>query len=272
MRATKSNTTEPLDAQDLQVGKAVAKALGILDCFTEQVPRLALAEICAKVGLAPSTVRRFLATLESLGYVQRDSMGLYQLGAHLLSHAPAALAGYEVRNQALPVLEDLSKATGLNANLAVLHEGRILYLAATSHNVLHRHFGVPGRLGSAHATAMGKLLLAYLPLESAMLAVEQAGGLPARTAKTITTWERLAEELASIRERGYAVDDEEVAEGGLCLAAPVRDRTGQVVAAMSASGMTWEIDRAKIEEVAEAIKRHAGILSYKLGYAFSMHW
>lgn len=261
------------DSQSQQLTRSVAKALRILECFSERSPRLGFAELCEAVDLAPTTVRRLLATMESLGYLQHDSFGQYRLGPRSLALAAPALAGYEIRNQALPVLDELSTVTGLNANLAVLYEGRLLYLACTSLNLPRRlHFGVPGRLAAIQGTAIGKVLLAHLPADEARRVLEKGGGLIARTPRTVTRWEDLLEEFARVRERGYAIDDEEVAAGGFCLAAPVRDRSGQVVAGISASGMTWEIDRTKVEGIASAVTGQAETLSFKLGFAFATEW
>jgi len=261
------------ETQTQRLTRSVAKALGILESFTERVPSLSFTELAQSSDLAPSTLRRLLTTLESLGYLQQDAHGLYRLGARALGLAPPALAGYEVRNQALPVLDELSVETGLNSNLGILYDGRMLYLASVARNLPHRRlFGVPGRMAAAHSTALGKVLLAFRPFGEVVAMLEKAGGLIRRTPKTITTWEALEAELARVRELGYAFDDEEAASGGLCVAAPARDRTGEVVAAISASGMSWEIDRAKLDELAAKVVRQAETLSYKLGYAFAAEW
>ena len=102
--------------------------------------------------------------------------------------------------------------------------------------------------------------------------IEKNGGLFRRTPKTITSWEELERELERIRERGYALDDEEASTGGLCVAAPVRDRSGEVVASISASGMISEIDRCKIDQLAATVISNAEAMSYKLGYAFATEW
>lgn len=260
------------DVQVQQLTRSVAKAFSILESFSERQPRLTLADLCELVELSPSTLRRLLATLESLGYLAHDSFGQYMLGGRALSLAPVALAANETRTQALPIIEDLSNSTGLNANVGTLYEGRLLYLACVSQNVLRRHFGVPGRLAAAHSTGIGKVLLAYRTFEEVRQMIEKNGGLFRRTPKTITSWEELERELERIRERGYALDDEEASTGGLCVAAPVRDRSGEVVASISASGMISEIDRCKIDQLAATVISHAEALSYKLGYAFATEW
>lgn len=265
--------TEFSEAQVQQLTRSVAKAFSILEVFSERAPQLALGEIAEAVDIAPTTLRRLLATLESLGYVQRDPVGRYQLGVRALNLAPAALAGYEIRTHALPILDDLSSETGLNANLGVLHEGRVLHLANVSRNLpRRRHFGVPGRLALPNATALGKTMLAFRDFAQVRELLSRSGGLVQRTPRTIATWEALSDELALVRERGYAYEDQETALDGRCVAAPVRDRSGQVVAAISASGMTWEITPEKVEELAQVVIHHAESLSFKLGYAFATEW
>ncbi|HLH74404.1 MAG TPA: IclR family transcriptional regulator [Chloroflexota bacterium] len=255
-----------------QVTPSVAKAFRILECFSERRPRLTFAELAEQVDLPPTTLRRLLATLESLDYVQHDPLGLYRLGPRALALSPAALAGYDVRNQALPVLDDLAILTSLNANLGTLYQGRLLYLACVSHNVTRRIFSVPGRLAMAHCTALGKVMLASRPLDEVPSIVALAGGLVKRTVHTRTTWEDLEAELAQVRERGYAVDDEEVAIGSRCIAAPVRGQSGEVIAALGVNGTTEEIERDRIPELISVVRQSAETLSYKLGAAFAREW
>ena len=261
------------ESQVQQLTRSVAKAFGILEVFSERSPQLSLGEIAEAVDIAPTTLRRLLATLESLGYVERDPLGRYQLGVRALGLAPAALAAYDVRIQALPLLDELATKTGLNANLGVLRDGRLLYLASIVGNLpRRRHFSVPGRIATAHANALGKVMLADLDYAAARALLEKAGGLIARTPKTIADWDALEAELARVREQGYAVDEEEATLGGRCVAVPVHDRSGSVVAAISASGMTWEVSPERIPELAATAGACAATLSFKLGYSFATEW
>lgn len=270
---TPSSSSEANEAQAQQLTGSVAKAFRILESFTERCPRLSFNDLCDEVDLAPTTLRRLLSTMESLGYLQHDTFGQYQLGPRSMTLAPPALAASELRNQALPVLDELSTTSGLNANLSVLYEGKLLYLGCVARNLpRRRYFSVTGRLAAAHSTAMGKALLAYLPWDDARRSLEKAGGLVARTPKTITSWEILEQDLEVVRGCGYAFDDEEAVVGGFCVAAPVRDRSGEVVASISVSGMNWEIDRSKIKELAALVTSQAEALSFKLGYAFATEW
>jgi DNA-binding IclR family transcriptional regulator len=271
--ATDIEKSETQDAGLQQLTRSVAKALCILDCFTERTPRLTLAELSEQVDLAPTTLRRLASTLDTLGYLSRDDLGRYQLGVKAMSLAPAGLAAYDIRNVALPVLDMLSTQTGLNANLGILHDGRLVYLATVIRNLpRRRHFGVPGRLAAAHCNGLGKAMLAHLSPSEARSTLTKAGGLSARTPRTITSFDMLEAELAEVRERGYALDDEEAAIGGRCVAAPIRDRTGAVVAAISLSGMVDEINDTLIPGLADVLVRAAEEISFKLGYSFATEW
>jgi DNA-binding IclR family transcriptional regulator len=261
------------EAQVQQLTRSVAKAFGILEVFGERAPQLTFGEISDAVDLAPTTLRRLLVTLESLGYVARDPHGRYQLGVRALNLAPAALAAYDIRTQALPMLDELATKAGLNANLGVLRDGRLLYIASIVGNLpRRRHFSVPGRLALAHSNALGKVILADLDFAAARTLLEKAGGLVARTPKTITNWDEFEAELAQVREQGYAVDEEEATVGGRCVAAPIHDRSGAVVAAISASGMIWEIPPESVHDLAATVIRCAETLSFKLGYSFATEW
>jgi DNA-binding IclR family transcriptional regulator len=124
---------------------------------------------------------------------------------------------------------------------------------------------IVGRLVPAHCTALGKALLAHLsPGERRDLLAGRP--LERRTAKTITSLRRLEVEMARVLARGYAVDDEELHEGVLCVAAPVRDHAGEVVAAISVSVLKARVTAARMERIGQEVVRTAAIISGEMGY------
>ncbi|MBI3973014.1 MAG: IclR family transcriptional regulator [Chloroflexi bacterium] len=263
---------EAAPAAEGSLTQSVERALSILSLFTDKRPALRVADVSAALGLGQSTSSRLLATLEALGYVTKDPQtGHYRLGAEVIRLGGVALNNNELRRQALGVLHEVSSATGLGANLSVLRrygpvDWGIFYLAHFDGAKAPRTYTLVGRRNPLHATGMGKVLLAHLP-ERERQALLDALPLPAYTPRTLTSHEALEAELEAVRDRGYAVEREELAFGRACVAAPIRDRTGQVVAAMSLSGPLSAMRLEQREaELAQLTIEHADGISQQLGY------
>jgi DNA-binding IclR family transcriptional regulator len=252
--------------------QSVERALSILSLFTDERPALRVADASTALGLGQSTTSRLLATLEALGYVRRDPhTGHYRLGAEVIRLGGVALNDNELRRQALGDLHDMSSCTGLGANLAVLRQfgptdWGIFYLAHFDGAKAPRTYTLIGRRNPLHATAMGKVLLAHLP-EPERDAILDCLPLPAYTPHTITTRSALEAVLETVLRRGYAVEDEELAFGRACVAAPVRDLAGRVVAAISLSGPLSALQLETREpELARLVIECADRISGRLGY------
>lgn len=267
--------TRPTDSSLTQ---SVERALSILSLFTDERPALRVADVTVALGLGQSTTSRLLSTLEALGYVSKDgASGRYRLGAETIRLGGVALNDNELRRQALADLHDASAATGLGANLAVLRQFAagnaggasmwgIFYLAHYDGAKAPRTYTLVGRRNPAHATGMGKVLLAHLPPED-RAAVLTTLPLPGFTPHTITSRRALEAELHGVLRRGYATEVEELAFGRACVATPIRDRTGRVVAAMSLSGPLSAIRLGEREaELARLAIEHADAISQRLGY------
>jgi DNA-binding IclR family transcriptional regulator len=255
--------------------QSVERALSILSLFTDEQPALRVADVAAALGLGQSTASRLLATLEALEYVYKDEVtGRYRLGAEIVRLGGVALNDNELRRQALADLHGVSASTGLGANLSTLRrygpgDWRIFYLAHFDGAKAPRGYTLVGRHNAAHATGMGKVLLAYLP-PAERAAVVETLSLPAFTPHTITSSSALLAELDGVLRRGYATEREELAFGRACVAAPIRDRSGRVVAAMSLSGPLSAIRLDEREsELAQVAIEHADAISQRLGYVTS---
>ena len=215
----------------MQVLSSVSKALELLETFTAEKPELSLSELARRIGAHKSSAFRLLSTLEAHGFVQRSQTGRgYRLG-----WKPLELAGrlrYGLRELAAPFLEELAGRSGEIVHLSVLDGTQIVYLDKHGRS---QPLTVSTRVGGrspAHASAMGKALLAGL--SAAELRRLLGGRRLARfTPNTITDARRLARELEAIRRQGFALDDEEAFPGIRCVAAPLRDREGRVLAAVS---------------------------------------
>ncbi len=209
----------------------VDRVLDLLGAFTAERPRLTLSELSRRAGLPLSTTHRLAGELTRRGALVRDETGAYRVGLWLWEVASLAPHGAELRESAMPFLEDLYEATHQNVQLAVLDGPEVVFVERISGrgavNVLTR---VGGRL-PAHATGVGLVLLAHAPAEVQEEVL--AGPLKTFTPKTIASPVLLRRVLADVRRDGHVISDGQVELVALSVAAPVRDATDEVVAAIS---------------------------------------
>lgn len=239
--------------------EAVARALQLLEILAEAGRPLTISVLAQRSGLPLSTTHRLLATLAARGYVRQDADRRYVLGTALLPLGDAAtrLLG----GRALPFLRELAAASGETANLAVLEDDHVVYLAQAPGRHRMRMFTEVGRRALPHSTAVGKVLLAWQDEDRVRRVVERLG-LPGRTPRTITTVEAFGAELRTVRERGWAVDDEEEELGVRCLAVPVGPGA-RAVAAVSISAPSSRLDSER-PDVLQALHRAADHLARDL--------
>lgn len=245
---------------------SLAKALRVLDLFNGVEGGLSLTEIAQRLGTQPGSIYPIVYTLHKFGYLARDAeTKKYHLGLHILALANQILSSLDVRERAKPVLKKLARALEVNAHLAVLYEDEVLYLdreeAAPSVVIP----SVIGRRVPPHCTALGKVLLAHD--QETLERVLAKGPLPALTANTITNPEVLRRELERVRAQGYAVDWEEFHEGNICVAAPVRDYRGKVVAAISVSLPKTRLAHDPLDRFVKDVTSAAFEISGSLGYS-----
>jgi DNA-binding IclR family transcriptional regulator len=252
------------EAGDVVAGPSVASRLfAILDAFTAPtVARaLSLTEISQRAGLPLSTTHRMVAEWTEWGGLTRLDDGRYSLGLRLWEIGVQTPTARNLRTLALPYLEDLYEATREHVHLAILDGRDALYVEKLSgHQAVHVISRVGGRL-PLHATGVGLVLLAFAPadLQAEYLASELTRFTPA----TVTDPELLRRRLAEIRATGVASMSEEMTPGSSSLAAPIRDRTGQVVAAVSV--VTRTLPEQDPEQDA-AVRTAARGISRTLGY------
>ncbi|GAA2595006.1 IclR family transcriptional regulator [Actinomadura fulvescens] len=217
-----------------------AKVMAILDAFAAGDVRLSLSEICRRAGLPLATGHRLVGELVAGGFLERVPDGTYRIGTRLWRIGSQAPAVTGLRELALPHMEDLYEATHDNVQLAVLRDGKALFVERLRGI---RSVPVVTQVGAAlplHATGVGKVLLAYAP--DAVLDDVLAGGLSRHAARTITDPQELRDCLARVRRNGYAVTRDEMTLGAASVAAPVRDGDGTVVAALSLVTRTRSAD------------------------------
>ncbi|MBN2552600.1 MAG: IclR family transcriptional regulator [Spirochaetales bacterium] len=244
-----------------QLLSSVIKALEVLEVFTIEHPELSLAEISRRMGAHKSSVYRILRTLEAADFLRwNGERGLYRLSPKILELASRVLARYDLREVAGPPMEELAARTGEIIHLSILDGYEIVYLEKKgAGQVLTVATRVGGRY-PAYASAMGKVLLAFLP-EQQLQGILEETELVALTPKTITDEGRLKRELAAIRGQGYAVDDEEAFPGIRCVAAPIREPSGRVVAALSATIPAQRLPTERSPELINMIGETASRIS-----------
>lgn len=243
--------------------QTVTRALAVLDVLARS-PGCTLPELAQRLDLHPSTTRRLLGVLEVNGYVRREAPG-YSLGFRLVELAGLALDHTELVRHSLSELDRLRDRLGLNANLAVLADGDVLHLAYAVRSDTPRYYTAIGRRAVAHCTALGKVLLAAEPRQHVHEIVERWGWRP-YTAQSIQDPVRLDRELDEVARNGYALDREERKAGTGCLAAPVRDRSGRVVAAISVTGPLAAVESIGLDRIQGEVAKHAWQISAKLGF------
>lgn len=244
---------------------AVEAALSILETLGT-VHSLGVTELARKLGLGKSSAYRLLATLVRCGYVEKNPQDdRYQLTYRLFAVGSPAADRLGLREAAHPIMERLAAETGETVNLGVLDGTRVVNLhKVESRHLLRMHMEVGGAV-PAHATALGKVLLAAL--EPSKLSERLGGQRLARlTRRTIGDRATLRRMLARIRQQGFAIDDEECSLGLRCVAAPIRNHRGAVVAALSISGPCQRLPGQILSRLIENVQAAAQEVSQRLGF------
>lgn len=243
-----------------KIVNSVNKALRILECFTAVQRELSLSQISRLVNVPKSTALNLIRTLESSGYLLYvPSAQAYQLGYKLMGLSYNLRASLPVIQYATPFLEEVQVKSGENVYLTSHVAGRVLYLEGLYPSIRIGNYSVAGKLLPMHCTGCGKAMLAYLP-DDEMERIIEKHGLPGITQNTITTREALAQEIALIRARGYALDLEEETLGVKCVAVAIRDSAGYPVGAISISGTVMSMRDELIEDYARMLSRICSVL------------
>jgi DNA-binding IclR family transcriptional regulator len=241
--------------------QSLSRGLQLLNLIAEAGEAQGVSDLAERIGIDKSSVSRLLKTMEAYGYVQQEKRSRrYIIGKHFHSLAWQLVNRYSLREKAKPFIYRLAHATGECAHIGVYSSGKVQVTDDIQPEIsMLRVAGASGRLIHLHNTALGKGLIAFgeypLPEE-----------LPMVTPRTITDIEALKKELAEIRDAGYALDDEENEHGVRCLAAPVYNDVGHVVAMLGISGPTIRVTHERVEKFAEQVKIAALQLSGELGY------
>ena len=244
---------------------AAAKALELLNVFSFSERKLSLNTLATRTGIPKATAFRLLSTLEESGFIAKIGVE-YHLGIKCLVLGNIVAADLDLREKAHPHLVALRDATRETTHVAVLHQWQVVYLdRVPSPQPVGFMQSRPGAILPAHCTALGKVLLAYLP-DAEVAAWAQTASFEALTPFTHTSAAPLINELRLIRERGYAVDEQEHEIGVRCIAAPIRNHRSEVVASISVAGPEYRMpETAEGSAMAAQVCASARAISLALG-------
>jgi len=244
---------------------ALQRGLRLLSLFAANEKGLSATEIAKLSGLPISTVHRFLANLKSSGFLHCDSNGAYQLGIACVSLGQAARGQLDVRRISLPYLQELNRRTRETVHLTVRHALSAVYVEKLdSPEPLRIH----SRIGAAvplYCTAVGKVLLAYMP-EAELEKILDQLEMKRLTENTVGNLQELQTQLQRVRKNGYACDLEEHEAHIRCIAAPIWDHTGSVNASLSVTGPAVRMSNARLRQIAPLILEIGRKISEELGY------
>lgn len=234
--------------------QSVERALDLLEALAAAGgDPVGVSDLAQAVGLPQATAHRLLATLVRRGYARREASRKYALGSRLAPLGDAA--GRTFRGWVRPYLAELVELSGETANVAVLEDGHVVYVAQVPSRHRVRMFTEVGNRLLPHTSAAGKVLLAGYPRAEARRIIERSG-LPARTPATITEPERFLAELDAVAERGWATDDQEEEVGVRCVAVALHG-LGESPAAMSVSGPAERLEQPYRERLIPQMLRLA---------------
>lgn len=246
--------------------KVLLNVSKVLDCFIEENKPLQLADLKEKLDLYPSTIHRILDTLRYLGYIEYvPNSEKYQLGIKCIELGMSKLSQIELITVASPFLDKLSREFNENVYLAILHDGFVVYQAKKE---VKRRIQITTHVGTRahiHCTALGKVLITDLD-EKERKKIFNKSGLPKLTKNTITDIELLEKEIEKVKKQDFATDNEENEYDINCIAAPIRDYSGKVIAAISISGPSYRFHIDRHNELKKEIIKYGYIISKKMGF------
>lgn len=244
---------------------SVANAIRLIKVFSDEFYEIGISDLGKRLLLPKSTVHRLASTLIDAGVLEQNAeSGKYRLGLVVFELGSLVRRKMDFYSEAKSFLMALRDKTGETVHLAILDQSSIVYInSLESTNAVRMRIDV-GTRKPAHATAAGKVLLAFQPAEA--LAKLFAAGLKERTVNTIVDPAAFRRELATIQTRGYAIADEENEIGVRSLAAPVWDHFGNVIAAVSIAGPAQRLTKKALASFVPDIVSAAEAISVRLGY------
>jgi DNA-binding IclR family transcriptional regulator len=246
--------------------QVIERMMSLLDALANSPEPASLKQLAATAELHPSTAHRILAAMTQAHFVERQDVGSYRLGIRLLELGAIVKSRINLREVALPFMQELHEKIGEAINLGVRRDDEIVYLERTSSGrALVRVVYLVGGRAPLHLTSLGKLFLAVDGPQKIREYAKRTG-LPGKTPHSLTTLAALEKELEKVRRHGIAYDDEEAELGLKCVAAPIHDDEGHVVAALSVSAPADRHDPnwvVLLKQTADAVSQALGYINLK---------
>ncbi|WHY00778.1 IclR family transcriptional regulator [Neobacillus sp. DY30] len=246
--------------------QSVERALKILDLFDEHKSELKITEISEMMGLHKSTVHSLLKTLQVHSYIdQNPEDGKYRLGLKLAERGNLVINNMDIRKTARKYLLDLSTKTGQTVHLGILDGREGVYIDKVEGEQSIIRYSRIGRRLPLHSTAIGKVLLAYQPLNETEILLKDYE-FQYQTTSTIMNEVIFRKELEKVKQQGFAIDDQENEQGVRCAAVPIFNGKGQVLAAISISTLISRVDDEEMNQFVQLLKTSCIELSEQMRY------
>ncbi|MGV6873381.1 HTH-type transcriptional regulator BhcR [Pseudochelatococcus sp. B33] len=253
-----------LSAQPASTIQALDRALDVLEALAAH-GGVTLTELAVHLGQSAATMHRVLATLEQRQYVESDpERQEWFIGPEAFRLGSAFLRRTNIVERSRSVMRELMVRTGETSNLGIERDGDVLFVSQVETHETIRAFFPPGTRAPLHASGIGKALLSAFEDER-LEAFIRTARFDRFTDKTITTAERLREDIRTTRQRGYSLDDEERTVGMRCVAASILNSHGEAVAGISISGPTIRMPDTRIREIGRWVTDAASAVSNRLG-------
>ncbi|MEH7245446.1 IclR family transcriptional regulator [Neobacillus niacini] len=246
--------------------QSIERAADVLEVFLTTSPELSVKEISEKLQLSKSTVHGIIKTLEHRGYLEQNPEDLkYKLGIKLFKLGNFVSKHFDIGNIARPIIRDLANELNETVHLVTLQRDEVVYIEKVEGPRALTIYSHIGKRAPVHCTGVGKAILAHLS-ETEVDRLLSSASLEAFTEYTMTDMNEIKKHLVSVREIGYAVDDEEIELGLKCIAAPIFNHKGNVIASISCAAPKMRLDEEMLPKVIAGIKRAAAEISKSLGY------
>lgn len=245
--------------------QSLARAISLLNSVAATEDGISLSDVARQVGLAPSTAHRLLTTLQHERFVRFDaSRSVWHIGVQAFAVGNAFVRTRNLVALAQPHMRRLMEESGETVSLAVEDQGQVVFLSQVECRQMMRALAPAGARASMHCSGVGKALLAALP-DQRRNDILKKQTMEKFTQNTLTDSSKLLTELATIRAKGYAVDDEEHAVGLRCVAAAIHDETGIVVAGVSLSGPAARVRQDRLDSLGAMVIKTAENISLDYG-------
>ena len=254
-------------SRDRYLINSILRACKILKCFSGDKAHFKISDLAHQLRLDRSTTYRILLSLERAGFVKKnEEAGTYSLGLAAFEIGNAYLMQTDLIQVSKPIMTDLASKAQETVHLAILSDIEIVYVDKVDSP---RALGVMSKIGQRgplHCTALGKTLLAFQPEDEQSRIIQKIRMTPF-TSRTITSKQKLIEELRIIKKQGFALDRREIEEDVECIGAPILNYLGNVIAALSISGPQNKIGTPREKQFIRDVVKAAALISSKMGYS-----